>query len=139
MELVVDYILPLLGAVHFDITRQGAVEAIACIVDGLQFDIVPYVVLLIVPLLGRMSDQNESVRLMATHSFATLVQLMPLDGAVPEPESLSEQLRGQRERERSFLKQLLTPSTIADYVIPVSINAELRNYQQVRGKYLDFN
>lgn len=88
MELIVNIVLPKLEATDCDIDRQGAVEAIACIVDALQFDIIPYVVLLIVPLLGRMSDQNTCVRLMGTHCFATLVQLMPLDGGVPEPPSL---------------------------------------------------
>lgn len=81
---------------------------------------------------GRMSDQNQLVRLMATHSFATLVQLMPLDGGVPEPPSLlSSSLKDQRDKDRAFLKQLLSPSTIPDYVVPVPIEAELRSYQQV--------
>ena len=43
---------------------------------------VPYIVLLIVPVLGRMADQDSSVRLMATHCFATLIRLMPLDVSV---------------------------------------------------------
>lgn len=42
-------------------------------------DILPYIVLLIVPVLGRMSDHAEDIRLMATNCFATLVQLMPLE------------------------------------------------------------
>ncbi len=42
-------------------------------------DIVPYIVLLVVPLLGRMSDQMECIRLLATQSFATLIRLMPLE------------------------------------------------------------
>lgn len=80
MEMVVEKVLPKLESMDCDTERQGAVEAIACIVDMLQYNIIPYVVLLIVPLLGRMSDQTKSVRLMGTSSFATLVQLMPLDG-----------------------------------------------------------
>ena len=31
------------------------------------------------PVLGRMSDQDNSVRLMASHCFAKLVALMPLE------------------------------------------------------------
>ena len=42
-------------------------------------DIVPYVVLLVVSVLGRMSDQDNDVRLLATQCFATLVSLMPLE------------------------------------------------------------
>ena len=42
-------------------------------------DVIPYIVLLIVPVLGRMSDQNADVRTMATHCFATLIRLLPLE------------------------------------------------------------
>ena len=52
MTHVVDKVLPLLGAVDSDIRRQGAVEALASISEKLQFSIVPYIVLLVVPLLG---------------------------------------------------------------------------------------
>ena len=42
-------------------------------------DVIPYIVLLMVPVLGRMTDQNYDVRTMATHCFATLIRLMPLE------------------------------------------------------------
>lgn len=139
MEMVVESVVPKLGAIDCDIDRQGAVEAIACIIDTLQFDIIPYVVLLVVPLLGRMSDQNMCVRLMGTHSFATLVQLMPLDGGVPEPPALKGSvLSERRDREREFLQQLLSPNNIPDYVVPVPITAELRSYQQAGVNWLAF-
>lgn len=42
-----------------------------------------------VPLLGRMSDQNQAVRLACSATFATLVQLLPLDpGAIADPPDL---------------------------------------------------
>lgn len=49
---VMDEVVPLLSSIESLIKRQGAAEAIACIINKLQFEIVPYVVLLIVPLLG---------------------------------------------------------------------------------------
>lgn len=49
------------------------------IIENLGLDILPYIVLLIVPILGRMSDQVLMIRLMATNCFAMLVQLMPLE------------------------------------------------------------
>ena len=49
------------------------------IVDELGVDVIPYIVLLVVPILGCMSDQTASVRLMATSCFATLIRLMPLE------------------------------------------------------------
>jgi len=42
-------------------------------------DLIPFIVLLVVPILGRMSDQNDAVRQMATHCFASLIRLMPLE------------------------------------------------------------
>lgn len=80
---------------------------------------------------GCMSDQNQPVRLMATHCFATLIQLMPLDGGIPNPPNLTPELAEQKARERKFLEQLLNPKSIEDYKIPVPIKAELRSYQQV--------
>lgn len=52
MNFVVDHIIPLLETVEYVIYRQGAAEAIDQIVEKLQFKMVPYVVLLVVPLLG---------------------------------------------------------------------------------------
>ena len=42
-------------------------------------DALCYVVLLLMPVLGRMSDQDQDVRLMASRCFASLVTLMPLE------------------------------------------------------------
>lgn len=47
--------------------------------EQLDVGIIPYIVLLVVPVLGRMSDQTDSVRFMATQCFATLIRLMPLE------------------------------------------------------------
>jgi TATA-binding protein-associated factor len=48
----------------------------------MQFDILPYVLFMIVPVLGRMSDPDEEVRLLATQTFATLVKLVPLEVSI---------------------------------------------------------
>ncbi|XP_063229477.1 TATA-binding protein-associated factor 172 [Bacillus rossius redtenbacheri] len=138
MSQVVDRVLPLLGATQLDACREGAVEALACVADKLQLGVVPYAVLLVVPLLGRMSDQNQSVRLMATHCFATLIQLMPLDGCIPNPPGMTAKLTAHKERERRFLEQLFRPDTISNYEVPVPINAELRSYQQAGVNWLAF-
>lgn len=49
------------------------------VVNTLQFKTLPYIIFLIVPLLGRMSDPDEDVRSAATNSFATLVKMVPLE------------------------------------------------------------
>lgn len=39
----------------------------------------PYVLFLIVPVLGRMSDPDEATRLLSTSTFASLVKMVPLE------------------------------------------------------------
>lgn len=51
----------------------------AGVMEQLDVDIVPYIVLLVVPVLGRMSDPSDSIRFMATQCFATLIRLLPLE------------------------------------------------------------
>jgi TATA-binding protein-associated factor len=131
-------VLLLLGAIENIYYRQGAAEAIACIVDQLQIQIIPYVVLLVVPLLGRMSDPDKSVRLISTHCFANLVQLMPLDGTIPDSGDLSNELKVQKVKDRQFLEYLFSPKTIPNFDVPVKINAELRSYQQAGINWLWF-
>lgn len=47
-------------------------------------------------------------------------------------------LNVQRVKEREFLNQLLTPTSIPDYQVPVPIEAELRSYQQAGVNWLAF-
>lgn len=138
MDVVMDQVVPSLESIDNVIHRQGAVEAIACIVQRLQFQVVPYVVLLIVPILGRMSDFDQSTRLMATSCFATLIQLMPLDGSSLELPKLSPELNARKARDKKFLEHLFTPKSIPDVKIPPDVKAELRNYQQAGVNWLWF-
>lgn len=55
MATIINDVLPLLDSADSDVKRKGAIEAVVCIVDKLQFDIVPYIVLLIIPLLGKLN------------------------------------------------------------------------------------
>lgn len=52
MEQVVKSILPLVNSADSVRKRQGGIEGIAALVETLQLDIIPYVVLLVIPLLG---------------------------------------------------------------------------------------
>ncbi|XP_011155446.1 TATA-binding protein-associated factor 172 isoform X2 [Solenopsis invicta] len=118
-----------------DSVRQGAAEALSCIVESLGVRVVPYAVLFMVPLLGRMSDQNHSVRLVCSATFATLVQLLPLDpGAITDPPDLVQ----EKAQERKFLDQLLNPRNIPDTKLPIPVAAELRSYQRQGLNWLNF-
>lgn len=138
MTIVINKLMPLLSQIENPINREGAIEAITCIVTKLQFKIVPYVVLLIVPILGRMSDQNKAVRLISTNCFAKLIQLMPLDGAMSDVGIISDDLQERKLKDKEFLEYLFRPKSIPDYKVPATINAELRTYQQAGVNWLWF-
>ena len=118
--------------------RQGAVECIYHLMHVMEDGILPYVIFLIVPVLGRMSDSNDDVRLLATTSFASLVKLVPLEAGIPDPPGLSEELLKGRDRERKFMAQMLDPKKVEAFEIPVAIKAELRSYQQDGVNWLAF-
>ena len=141
MNVVLTTILELLETCDSQIRRQGAVEALFCVIEKLSLNIVPYIVLLIVPMLGRMSDQNDSVRVVATHCFAQLVQLMPLDNdnSVNSNHNLIDsKIFERKETERHFLEQLMNIKKLDDFKIPVPVKAELRTYQQEGVNWLAF-
>lgn len=54
---VIADVLPLLGERTNHYARQGAIECVYELVDALQINVVPYIVFLMVPVLGRMTDQ----------------------------------------------------------------------------------
>ncbi|RDA92948.1 hypothetical protein CP533_5552 [Ophiocordyceps camponoti-saundersi (nom. inval.)] len=118
--------------------RQGVIEAIYHLIAVMGDAILPYVIFLIVPVLGRMSDSDHEIRLIATTSFATLVKLVPLEAGIPDPPGLSQELLRGRDRERTFISQLLDPKKVEPFKIPVAIKAELRSYQQDGVNWLNF-
>ena len=94
--------------------------------------------LLVVPVLGAMSDSEAQIRLLATTTFATLVRLLPLDGGTSPPEGLGEGLVQRREQERVFLEQLLDHRKARQHTICVPVKAELRSYQVAGVNWLAF-
>lgn len=138
MDMIVKDGLLQLQTIENVIYRQGALEAISCIVNKLQFEIIPYVLLLIIPLLGRMSDPDKTIRLLSTHCFATLIQLMPLDSVCESKSSiLSKDLLARKTKDEEFLECLFSPKKIPNFNVPVPIDAELRSYQQGGCTYID--
>lgn len=138
MTVLVENVLPSINNpldLHY---RQGAIEVIYHLIAVMGDAILPYVIFLIVPVLGRMSDSDNDIRLIATTSFATLVKLVPLEAGIPDPPGLSQELLKGRERERTFIGQLLDPKKIEPFKIPVAIKAELRSYQQEGVNWLHF-
>ncbi|EST08987.1 SNF2-related [Kalmanozyma brasiliensis GHG001] len=138
LKHVVEQVVPLVGDAASITNRQGAVELVYHTVQQLDLKILPYVIFLIVPVLGRMSDNDEKVRLVATNTFASLVKMVPLEAGLPDPPGFSADLLQRRETERKFLMQLLDGSKVEPYQIPVQINAKLRKYQQDGVNWMAF-
>ncbi|KAJ5894183.1 hypothetical protein N7495_005874 [Penicillium taxi] len=138
MTMLVEKVLPNISSgldVHF---RQGVIECIYHLIHVMEDGILPYVIFLVVPVLGRMSDSDSDVRLLATTSFATLVKLVPLEAGIPDPPGFSEELLKGRDRERQFMAQMLDSRKVETFSIPVAIKAELRPYQQDGVNWLAF-
>ena len=72
------HLLPLLDGTAPSEARQGAVHMVGALVQQLGTSLVPYLLLLVVPLMGRMSDPDLAVRQPATATFAPVVALLPL-------------------------------------------------------------
>lgn len=139
MECILGPVLEMLSSQNNETFKRGAVEAITCVIESLEIKVVPYIVLLVVPMLGRMSDQCESVRLLATHCFAQLVQLMPLDSQLDSSSlELRHELLEKKREERKFLEQLLDPSKLDNFELIAPVKTQLRSYQQAGVNWLAF-
>ncbi|KAJ5818637.1 hypothetical protein N7474_004228 [Penicillium riverlandense] len=138
MTMLVEKVLPTINNALDVHHRQGAVECIYHLIHVMEDRILPYVIFLVVPVLGRMSDSDNDVRLLATTSFATLVKLVPLEAGIPDPPGFSEELLKGRDRERKFMSQMLDVRKVEPFQIPVAIKAELRPYQQDGVNWLAF-
>jgi TATA-binding protein-associated factor len=123
------------------------------IVARLDVKALPYVIFLIVPVLGRMSDSDDDIRSISTNTFASLVKMVPLEVSLalftshllthlqlglPDPEGFPPELMDRRDQERGFLAQLLDGSKVEHYPIPVEIKADLRKYQVDGVNWLAF-
>lgn len=137
-QLLVKSILPMLNDAGDVRKRQGAIETIYHITNLMGTDILPYVIFLIVPVMGRMSDSDKCVRVLATTTFASIIKLVPLEAGIADPPDMPESLLKGREREREFIKQMMDPTKIEPFKLPVTIQATLRKYQQEGVNWLAF-
>ena len=139
IPFITDNVLPMLNNAGNVTYRLGAIELIKHITFYMSTDILPFVVFFIVPLLGRMSDSVSDVRNLAAKTFATVIKLIPLEEGIQiVEEGFSEEFLQGREKERNFLVQMMDPSKIEPFKMPVNINATLRKYQQDGVNWLAF-
>ena len=135
---LVKHVLPMLNNAGEVKERQGAIETIYHISTTMGADILPYIVFLLVPVLGRMSDSDHDVRVLATTTFAAIIKLVPLEAGIPDPEDMPQELLEGRDRERDFIQQMMDPTKIKPFELPITVNATLRKYQQEGVNWLAF-
>ncbi|KAJ6258416.1 hypothetical protein Dda_6456 [Drechslerella dactyloides] len=138
MKTMVTDILPSISNGLEVRTRQGVIELIYHLISAMETDILPFVIFLIVPVLGRMSDSDNDIRRLATTAFATLIKLVPLEAGIPDPPGFPEELLRGRDKERKFIAQMLDVHKVEPFDLPVAIQAELRSYQQEGVNWLAF-
>lgn len=138
MKLVAEKVLPRLGDTKDVVSRRGASEAIYQLVSLLDMKVIPYIVILVIPMLGRMSDFDGEVRELVSRTFAMLMTLMPLEAGVANPHGMSMELVERKKNDRKFLDQLLDSSNLEHYTLPTRITATLRSYQQDGLNWMNF-
>lgn len=138
IPFIVENVLPMVNNSGSVTERQGGIELIKQLTFVMGNDILPFVVFFIVPLLGRMSDADGDIRTVAAKTFATVIKLIPLEEGIKDPEGFSVEFLKGREKERDFLMQMMDPSKIKPFELPVAVNATLRKYQQDGVNWLAF-
>lgn len=126
MKIIIEKLFRMLADPKDANSRRGAVSVIYKIITTLDITILPYIVFFVVPLLRRMSDQDLITRELASNCFGMVINILPLENSASAPPGFEE----AREKERKFIDQLLDNSKVEPYVLPIHINAELRQYQK---------
>ncbi|KAJ6232251.1 tata-binding protein-associated factor [Anaeramoeba flamelloides] len=128
IKKMIKNVIPLLSNIKSEI-RLSVAETLDHFIALMEVEIVPYLILLVIPLLRRMSDLNLIIRKVVANAFGTLVKLMPLEKQTKNPLEMSKRLILQKEKQRLFLTQLLDFKEIPNVKIPFPIPIQLRHYQ----------
>ncbi len=122
-----------------DSSKLGGITLLSEILNGVGMEVVPYVSLIVVYVMRRMSDHSKSVRAIASKCFAQAVALMPLAHGVAIPEALSSAQKEMILKDGNFLEQLLNNDSVEDYALPFKLlTGTLRQYQQEGINWLAF-
>ena len=137
MEVVLGDGMAMLGDSRSESARVGAAVALREIMSALGVQVVPFLPLLVVPLLAAMSDSKAAVRRIAAHCFSALVKLMPLEEPELQP-AMPPAMLATRDAQRAFVAQLVGERPPNGYVVGIAANTPLRKYQQEGVNWLAF-
>ncbi|RNA12097.1 TATA-binding -associated factor 172-like protein [Brachionus plicatilis] len=148
MQILLEYTLDCLDNNEFNLfARQGAIELIFNLFEQLNTDIIPFIVIFIVPILKRMCDLDWYVRSVASQCFGTLVKLYPLStssgtdfNSLEQITSTNANILKMKCEQQDFLDQLMDNRKLKAYKLPVEvlIGVKLRPYQQMGVNWLAF-
>lgn len=120
-------------------TRQLCIEYYYTVISRYPIQLLCYFCFLIIPVMKRMSDSNNAIRLMAAKTFSILVQYMPVEQGIPNPKEWSKDMCMERDKSRKFSEQLLCPNDIEPFKLPIELgDVQLRPYQQDGINWLAF-
>ena len=117
--------------------RRGAAAVASELVEQLGPALAPFCVLLLVPLMGRMSDPVDRTREMATGPSPRSCRCFRWRAGAP-PATLTAAQRQRSESDGTFLEALLDNSKVEDFVLPFECRRVLRPYQQEGVNWLAF-
>ena len=72
MQTTLQHLLPLFADMSNQVGRAGAVTTFGTMIRGLEMDLVPYAVLMLIPLMGAMSDPLRCAVTVRSHSISWL-------------------------------------------------------------------
>jgi len=119
-----------------------ALKAIYKVVSKMGNEMISCVSLFLMPLISRMTHQNNEIRVKASETFGLLLRLLPLEDSWTKLDEWLEspEFQTQMEHSKSFIHQLLGWKAREPYNLPVALegNVQLREYQQQGLEWLAF-
>lgn len=139
MPLILENLDDILKDSSSPTSKHGGLSLLYEILNSISVEVVPYISLIVLYLMRRMSDHSQQIRSMSSKCFAHAVTLMPLAHGVPIPESLSKAQKELILNDGNFLEQLLNNENVEDYKLPFDLlTGSLRRYQQEGINWLAF-
>jgi len=112
-----------LADVNLPSLRAGILELMYHLNLRYALRMLPYAAMALVPLMARMSDPVESIRLLAAKTFASLVAHLPIEPGTPDPAGWHAAFSEKRRTQRAFVEQLLKPESVEPFELPIKIGA----------------